>query len=132
MEITERTWRLLLEKVDSFEKLEVLTLTCGTATAWTAGEAAKDLELPVELVQSALLDLAAASILDKAADRFMYNPRTPELATDAAALAAAYRVDRIRVLNLVTSAALERIRSSAAHAFANAFRVRPDKKDPKE
>jgi hypothetical protein len=132
MEITERTWRLLLEKVDSFEKLEALALTSGGATSWTAREAAQKLGLPEELVLSALLDLAAVSILDKVGDRFTYNPRTPELAADSAALAAAYRDDRIRVLNLVTSAALERIRSSAAHLFASAFRVKPDKKDPKE
>jgi len=110
----------------------VLALTSGGATPWTAREAAQKLGLPEELVLSALLDLAAVSILDKAGDRFTYSPRTPELAEDSAALAAAYRDDRIRVLNLVTSAALERIRSSAAHLFASAFRVRTYKKDPKE
>jgi hypothetical protein len=128
MEITDRTRRLLLEKVDSFEKLETLALLSSAGKELTVREAAHELGLAEPLVEAALLDLAAASILAKAGARFRYAPRTPELVEDAGALAAAYRLDRIRVLNVVTTAALERIRTSAAHAFANAFRVLPDKK----
>src|SRR5688500_7827952 len=111
MEITDRTRRLLLEKVDSFEKLETLALLAGASGPVTVRDAAHQLGLPEALIQVALLELAAASILEKTASGFRYAPSTPELVEDAGALAAAYRLDRIRVLNVVTTAALERIRS---------------------
>jgi len=129
MEVNEQVWDLLLTRVDSFEKLEVLALLSGTRRRFSTRAATTELKLPEPLVQSALLDLAAASLLEKDGDDFSYRPVTAELLASADALVAMYNDDRIRVLNVLTSAALERIRGSAAHAFANAFRVRGKPKE---
>jgi hypothetical protein len=127
MEVNDAVWQLLLEKVDSFEKLEVLALVSASAARWTVRTAATQLKLPEPLVQSALLDLSAASLLEKDGAEFRYQPANTELAATSAALVELYNDDRIRVLNVLTSAALDRIRGSAAHAFANAFRLRGKK-----
>jgi len=129
MDVTDEVWRLLLDKVDSFEKLEALTLLSATPAAWTVRAATEKLKLPKQLVESALLDLCAVSLLEKNGTEFRYQPATPELANEVTALVQMYTEDRIRVLNVLTSAAFDRIRSSAANAFANAFRLRGKPKE---
>jgi hypothetical protein len=120
--------RLLIEKIDSFEKLEVLALLCAERTlVFTARTTAARLRLSEPLVQTALLDLCAAGILDKKGEEYRYQPRTDAVGKPAEDLCAAYNEDRIAVLNVLTQAALDRIRGSAANAFADAFRLRGKK-----
>src|SRR5688500_19643855 len=112
MEVNEAVWELLHERVDSFEKLEVLALVSAGAERWNVRAIATRLKLPEPLVQSALLDLCAASLLEKDGAEFRYQPANAELSATSAALVALYNDDRIRVLNVLTSAALARIRRS--------------------
>jgi hypothetical protein len=122
--------RLLIEKIDSFEKLEVLALLCAERTlVFTLRTAAARLRLAEPLVQTALLDLCAAGILDKQGEEYRYQPRSEALGKQADGLCAAYNDDRIAVLNVLTQAALDRIRGSAANAFADAFRLRGKKEE---
>jgi hypothetical protein len=121
---------LLIEKIDSFEKLEVLALLCAERTlAFTQRTAAARLRLTEPLVQTALLDLCAAGILDKQGDEYRYQPRSEGVSRSAEGLCNAYNEDRVAVLNVLTHAALDRIRGSAANAFADAFRLRGKKEE---
>jgi hypothetical protein len=129
MEVHDQVWRLLLDKVDSFEKLEVLMLLSAKPREWTVRAATEELRLPEPLVETAMLDLCAVSLLEKEGQAFRYQPATPELAREAEALTRMYVEDRIRVLNVLSSAAFDRIRSSAATAFANAFKLRGKPKE---
>jgi hypothetical protein len=122
--------KLLIEKIDSFEKLEVLALLCAERTlAFTQRTASARLRLSESLVQTALLDLCAAGILDKQGEEYRYQPLTNGLSKQVEGLCTAYNEDRIAVLNVLTKGALERIRGSAANAFADAFRLRGKKGD---
>ena len=78
-------------------------------------------------MQTALLDLCAAGILDKKGEEYRYQPRTDGLSKQVEGLCAEYNEDRVAVLSVLTQGALERIRGSAANAFADAFRLRGKK-----
>jgi hypothetical protein len=118
--------QLLVEHVDSFEKLELLVL-CGTRpdTGWTASSAAAELRLPVAVVEPALDELVASGILVReGTDHRLCGPGDA-VGGPARALCRLYRDDRVVILNLLATQALQRIKSSAARTFAEAFRLKP-------
>lgn len=123
-EIPEPVRQLLTEKLDSIEKLEVLTLACRHRTPWTVITASEQLRLPPGIVEAALEGLTRDGLLAyENGTGFQFDPTNP-LADAAEKLCAIYDEDRLHVLEVMTRAALERIRSSAATTFADAFRFR--------
>lgn len=119
---TQAVRRLLTDVIDSFEKLEIaLHVHRSGFKTPVASELAKQLSVPLDEVEKCLKDLRDARLLD---------PQGPwRRSLDA--LVQLYDEDRIEVLNLMTRAALERVRKEAARVFADAFVLRPKKKgDP--
>ena len=119
--------RLLLGgPVDSLEKMEVLCLCWReTAQAWTVTAAGERLRLPHELVATACEQLAQAGLLAAAVDGYrLAAGDQPALIS----LCRVYDADRLLVLREMTALAMDRIRNSAARAFADAFRIR--RRDP--
>jgi hypothetical protein len=111
---------LIVEAIDSFEKLEIVVhvYRSGYATK-SPGAVAKATSLAVDEVTRCMHELERDGVLD-AAGRW---------AQAVAALVRMYDDDRIEVLNLMTRTALARVRKEAARVFADAFVLRTNKKE---
>jgi hypothetical protein len=118
----EAARRLISEKIDSFEKLEIVVyLHRSGYAATTPAEIAKATSMATDEVTKCMHELKAQGVLDPS------GPWAPAIAT----LSRMYDEDRIEVLNLMTNTALARVRKEAARVFADAFVLRPKKKgDP--
>jgi hypothetical protein len=124
-EVSEAVRALLTGSVDSIEKLELIALLHRHPIAWTAITAGEQLRIPAAAAAAALEQLRAAGILEVEAGAG-YRCRPDEATRQLVEL---YDTDRIAIMTLMATIALDRIRTSAAHTFADAFRVRGKKKE---
>ncbi|HWB81420.1 MAG TPA: hypothetical protein VG755_40940 [Nannocystaceae bacterium] len=121
---------LLRERVGSLEQLEALLLLHREATrAWSLDEVAERLSLPVDMLEAELAALVAAGLLAVEQRRWTYAPHDARSAEIVARLAVLYPVRRLEVLRLLSDLAMQRIRGSAARAFADSFVIGRRKKD---
>ncbi len=124
--------RLLLDVIDTFEKLEIVVHVARRPTPQpTPLSIGSALGIAQRTVAEALSELAQSSVIvmaDREAGAWSIDVDGP-WANAAAALARLYDEDRVMVLDLMTRTALERVRSQAARAFADAFVLRSTKKD---
>jgi predicted ArsR family transcriptional regulator len=121
----------LLDNVESYEELEVVLYFAATGAA-DAASAARDLRIPVEAVLPALEALTARGLLSSDGlppPAFRYDPKSAELERGVRDLTAAYRLDRIRIIELMAANAMARLRSAALKTFADCFRLGRSKKD---
>jgi hypothetical protein len=111
--------RLVIEVVDSFEKLEILVhvMRAGNALA-AADDIAVAVGMKADEVERCIKTLRTAGVFDPSG----------AWASAVATLIAMYEADRIAVLELMTRTALERVRKQAARVFADAFVLKPRKK----
>jgi hypothetical protein len=120
--------RLLLGPVDSFEKLGVLLALHGAAgVPLSLSDLAAQAHVAAERAGDAAGELETDGLIEQTASR-MWRVRS-DAAARIGELAAAWNGSRADVLKLMTDRALGRIRSSAARAFADAFRLRRRKDD---
>lgn len=130
---TEALQAFLREHVSSFEELETLLfLARGPHRSWSAQELAAALKLGDDNVQAALGGLIAVGNLVEVSTHgtttgYRYAP-APALRPLLERLRVAYDEERVLILQLMTSNALQRVRSAAAHRLADAFRLQRDKK----
>ncbi len=119
---TQAVKRLINEVIDSFEKLEILVHVHRSGYKLESATAiAKAIAVPVDEVDKCIVVLQREGVFDA------NGPWRS--AVDA--LVNMYDDDRIEVLNLMTRAAMDRVRKEAARVFADAFVLRPKKKgDP--
>jgi hypothetical protein len=123
----------LRDHVSSFEELEALFFFMrAPRRAWSCADVAVAINLPEDLVQGALETLVAANgILERTSragsPAFRYAP-PPELTPLLASLQRAYDEQRLRIVQIMSSNAMERVRSSAARRLADAFRLDRSKK----
>jgi hypothetical protein len=118
---------LLVDTIETFEKLEVVRLLVRTEPR-TVAQLSVELGLPDTVTRDTVRSLVSRHILREDADGCRLDPASPKRAATLA-LVNLYDQDRIGVLNRMTKIALERIRANAARTFADAFVVRPRKKD---
>lgn len=123
--------RLLLEVVDSFEKLEVLVhLHRARFGAQTTTAIARALGIPGQAVAEALSELMRDGLVrttDQDGAGWWFDPNGPRAPT-VDVLAKLYEEERLDVMTLMSQVALERVRAQVAQAFADAFVIRPKKK----
>jgi hypothetical protein len=114
---------MLETELDSFEKLEVMSRVRGT----TAGLAIDDAALDNEAMRETIAGLLQTRLIERRGRIYVVGPR----ATDAAVveLLSAYDADRMAIVGELSSLAMERIRSMASRAFANAFVLRKKRGD---
>jgi hypothetical protein len=123
--ISEKAKALLRDHIESFEQLEILLLLHRRRDdTWVPDSVATELKLDPDNMDEALGHLCRAHLavrVEGAARPFQYSPGNP--ATDAAVgdLAQAYADNRLEVMNLMNTNAIERVRTSAMRAFANSF-----------
>lgn len=123
----------LRDNVSSYEELNaLLLLSRAPVRAWALAEAAESLNVPLELMKTALAALCASGILVEAAGEssksYRYAPSGKLLAEQVAALQQAYVEQPMDVVQAMTANAIERVRSSAARRLADAFRFERSKK----
>jgi hypothetical protein len=125
--------QLIVDLIDSFEKLEVLVLLCRHRDAvWSVVTASEELRLTPEATEEALDGLVRTGLLALERDNgrnYQFRPANPDMGEAATQLCALYDEDRVLVINLLATTALERIKSSAARTFADAFRLRSGGRD---
>jgi hypothetical protein len=109
--------------MDSFEKLEVLSRVRETP----AGLRVDDAALDNAAMRWTLDELLRLQLIERRDRVYVLGPRGSEPAVTE--LLSLYAADRMVVVGELSSMALERIRSMASTAFANAFVLRKKRRD---
>ena len=118
---------LLVDTIETFEKLEVVRALVRSEPR-SMQSLSDELGLPPTVIRDGLRELERRRIVREDKDGWRIDPTGPR--RDATlALVEIYDQDRVGVLNRMTKIALERIRVNAARTFAEAFVLRPKKKD---
>lgn len=115
--------RLLESELDSFEKLELLARIRGTPSGLEIADPVFD----NAAMRWTLDELLQGGFVERRGQLCMLGPRAAEPAV--VSLLSLYDADRMVVVAELSSLALERIRSMASRAFANAFVLRKKRGD---
>lgn len=133
-ELGDKTRTLLRDFITSFEMLEIfLLLHANAAHDWSAAEVTARVRIADELVARALESLRARHLIRGSPPlppgRFQYAPGNRDLADAADELARDFAERRAAVLSTMSTNAIERLRSGALNAFADAFILGSKRKD---
>ena len=126
-----RAW--LFDHIQTYEHLEIMLLAHKQRDRdWTADSVGVALKLPTTSAAEVLADLTASGLLERretTSPVFRYRPasRGHEHVVDC--LVRSYEEDRLNVIKLMTANALDRVRTGAMRAFADAFVVGRKRKD---
>jgi len=117
---------LLHEHIETYEQLEILLLLRRERyEEWTLAALAARLHVGEELVGSALERLKSGGLVVMTAaipaPRFAYRPATPGLDATAGRLDREYAERPVRIIQLMSANAIERVRTAALHTFADSF-----------
>lgn len=110
--------------LDSFEKLEVVVRLC--AKAATLDELVGLLAVERTLLVEAVESLVADGVLVRRGDALAVAD-DGRWGGHCRALASLHGSDRMKVVTMMSQAALARLRTKAARAFSDAFVLRPKK-----
>lgn len=130
--IPEQVRDLLRERVHAIEHIEILLRLRSEGPAGLGVDAlASALRIDASLVTPALEHLVTHGLVAAASrpGAFRYAPAGAALDQAVAALATCYVDSRVELLRLISSNAIERLRSGSLKIFAEAFRLRRNKKD---
>ena len=129
--IGEEVRVFLRDYIDSYEGLEVLLLLRRERTGWTSEALCTRLNATETLIDRTLATLVRARLVNASGQPapFSYSYADEDAARDATvcALAQAYREDPVQIIALMSTNAIERLRTGAMRAFADAFILRKDK-----
>ena len=119
---------LLFETVESIEELLILVWfhDRGEGSDGDSEGAARDAGLPVDAAEAALDSLAARGLISSSsASRRRFHFAPPSALRDVLdKIVLEYRLNPVQVMSLMTANAIERVRTSALHTFAECFRIR--------
>jgi hypothetical protein len=123
----------LQRHVETYEQLEVLLLLCRERQRpWTAEAVGAKLRLSTLMVVKSLDDLTRARLVDHLRvgnqSTFTFRPGSSRTATTVEELLRIYDDSPLKVIHLMNSSALDRVRSAAARTFADAFVIDPKRK----
>lgn len=131
-DLPEDVRALLREHIESYEQLEVLLLLRRERyEEWTVTGLAARLQVRAELIGSALagLEMAGLVVATGVASpaHLAYRPATAALDAAAGRLDREYAERPIRIIQLMSANAIERVRISALQTFAEAFVLKKKK-----
>jgi hypothetical protein len=124
---------LLVTKVDSYEKLEIMRMLRGAGKTMSRSELEDACQLSFQLsldaVDDALVSLQRSKLIEH--DPVSHGFRIGAASADRCltTLMQAYDEDRAAVLAVLSSAVMQRLRNMAAQAFADAFMIRRKRDD---
>ena len=130
-ELPDDVQALLRAHVESYEHLAVLLLAYRQSTrTWSVADLSSTLSIPEQLAEAAVTTLRNAGLLRAECDAlppsYRYAANSAAHAT-IARLASEYAENPVQVVRLMSANAIERVRMSALHAFADAFVLKKDK-----
>lgn len=115
--------QFIRDRITSVAQLELLLLLrTNPARAWTANELSSELRVQPTWARTELDHMCSQGLLSKTDDpepHFCYRPATAELEDSVTAVAQAYLVHRVSVVEMIYSRSTDTIR-----AFADAFKLR--------
>ena len=125
-ELPEDVLALLRTHLETYEQIEVLQLLHSEPRgAWSPGRISERLHIDVPLVETAVNALQSGELIQcsatEAGRASAYSPGNPTLKAAAERLLQEYRERPARIMQLISSYAIERVRTAAARAFADAF-----------
>jgi hypothetical protein len=129
LQLDEGVRTLLVTKLDSYEKLEIMRALGGAGAALSRSELEAACRLSSDAVDDALPSLERSKLVEH--DRLNHRIRLGAAGTDPCfiALMQIYDENRAAVLAVLSSAVMQRLRSMAAQAFADAFVIRKKGRD---
>jgi hypothetical protein len=122
---------LLTNRVDSFEKLELVVALHGAPrTTMSIDALSHMLKLSREVVRQTVIELRSASLVElTSGGEVQLLPPTTRDHAAVSELVQLYQDDRFTVVKMMGEIAVNRIRNMASRAFADAFVIR---KKPKK
>jgi hypothetical protein len=133
-ELSQDVLALLRNSIEAYEELEVLLLLHRSRErGWTVAELSERLRLSEDLISAAVARLAAASLAGvapggpegsgplTARKSYQYRAATPALDATIGELAAAYSDNPVTVIRAMSAHSIQRVRTAALRAFADAF-----------
>lgn len=124
-QISNLALQFIRERITSVAQLELLLLLRTTSgRSWSAAELGRELRVQESWAAAELQELCDQRLLIKVAapePRYEYRPATAELEEAVTAVAQAYLLHRVSVIETVYSRSTETIR-----AFADAFKLRKE------
>jgi hypothetical protein len=119
----------IMEYIESVDALEILLFLRNTPeTDWSANAVSKALELDPNAVSVRLDHLKHLALIQErgGGDKrlYRYHPPSPEVASAISELAQAYSTYRVRIIEMIFSKPLTKIRT-----FSDAFRLNADDED---
>lgn len=119
----------LKANIPGHEHLEVLLWMCRDSKPWTAQELAPQLNLPTEVTADAMTHLWRLKLLEARSMGgrqfgFAYAPESPEVVANVDALKVEYAANRFGIVQTIGTLAIERLRNTAIHHFADAFVIK--------
>jgi hypothetical protein len=121
----------LFEYIADYEHLDVLTLLAREPErVWSAPAVAQSLGLDLDVCRSALIHLSESGLLAtrSGAEEFQFAPESETLARHVETLGRVYQEQRVEVVRMMSTNAVERVRTAAIRAFSGAFQLRGPKK----
>lgn len=134
-EIPDDVRRFLSEHIESYEQLEILVLLQKQpGSALTSAAVAATSSLPESAAEVGMTELHRSGLLERRVignvAEFRYRPQSQDTVKTVEHLVKTYRESPIQIVKLMNANAIERVRTSAMRAFANAFVLdRRNKKD---
>jgi DNA-binding MarR family transcriptional regulator len=125
-ELPEDVLALLRTRLETYEQIEVLQLLHSEPRGdWSPSRLSEHLHIDVPLVETAVNALQSGGLIQcsdpEAGRHSAYSPGHPTLKAAAERLLQEYRERPARIMQLISSYAIERVRTAAARAFADAF-----------
>jgi len=125
---------LLFDQVTNYEQLEALLLLHGCpAQAWSVAAVAAALRTDPDSAASALDELASHQLVALTSGdhgpQYQYSAAPDGVGATVDRLAQAYAQQRLEVVKQMSANAIDRLRSSAARTFSDAFIFRRKKDD---
>jgi hypothetical protein len=132
-EVDPQVRDFLLERVETYEQLEVLLLLCRQRDrSWTPEAVGERLRLSTLVATKALDDLCRGRLVDHLRVgpqvSYTFRPASTKLASIVEGLVREYDESPLNIIQLMNTNALDRVRSAAARTFADAFVLDPKKK----
>lgn len=122
----------MLDNVESYEELEILLHLAALGGPSEVAALAANLRIPAQAAQPALEALTGRGFLSShggSTPSYRYDPKSPVLDQAVRDLSLQYQHDRLRIIELMTANAMERLRAAALKTFADCFRLGRAKKD---
>jgi hypothetical protein len=129
LKLDDRLRTLLETDLDSFEKLELVRTLRASGQAMSRQELAAACRFPSGTIDEALADLEQVKVVEWDTGRRLVRLGQGSQAPGFAALMQLYDEDRSGILAVLSSMAMQRIRSMAARTFADAFVIRKKRGD---